>query len=322
MARLKLRNSIQILLLQKTALELIIDLINDKELRKVEGVFRISGRNATVNKTYNKILSQEKVDFNSFTNIHDKTVLLKRIIRELGEMGSPLIPNSALDQNKYEDKKYKFSNEDYGILLSTLLPIEKALLTSFLFLLNSLSRATETKMTSNNLAIVTSPNMFTPYTGLNLNYLGELIRTQSEIVAQLIDFTTSLEDCSSIIQRLHNVIDLELTNDLVHLRQYIKETRFKVGGFLFYQDRVERCIDGVLIRVPHRVGEILDVLDDVTLTVFSRYAKIQTLAQEAIDSPRSWRFQSTTDFYRKIVNAEFDCFVITQPKADTLDKHS
>lgn len=294
--------NVKLLLLQQAALKLIDALYKDKELTVTEGVFRISGSKTAVDDAYHKILNLEKNDYKLIADIHLKTGLLKKIIMELSQIGYPIVPNSK------KPMKQQMQDVDYKSWVGGFLPIESALLTSFLSLLNSITKAPKTKMTASNLAIVVTPNMFQSVRDSNLSVLTELNKNQSAFITQLIQLNTSMPNNKSIRTLLKSQLVWNLNHEVSVLRTAIQRTHFNLGGFLIFRGGVDRMVDGVLIRVPHRIGKILDAIDNSSYTESQRYTRIQKLAQEAIDAPRAGRYQSTTDFYAKIVNGEFDSF--------------
>ncbi|QMT60117.1 hypothetical protein [Legionella sp. PC997] len=61
-------------------------------------------------------------------------------------------------------------------------------------------------------------------------------------------------------------------------------------------------IDGQEKTVPHRVARIYKIATDPTLSSVAKYIKIQTVAEEAILSPKKLQKPETNQFYQAILD--------------------
>jgi hypothetical protein len=84
-------------------------------------------------------------------------------------------------------------------------------------------------------------------------------------------------------------------------RQFANNS-FKVSGFLMYKGGVNLEIGGTTKRVPHRVKEMYDMLNQTDKAPTMALKEVQDKAQDAIDNPRKGRKQGTTDFYQRVVD--------------------
>ncbi|WP_454785764.1 hypothetical protein [Legionella sp. WA2024007413] len=85
------------------------------------------------------------------------------------------------------------------------------------------------------------------------------------------------------------------------LKKEIKNGVWKTGFFGLGGGKTI-IIDGQEKTVPHRVARIYKIATDPTLSSVAKYIKIQTVAEEAILSPKKLQKPETTQFYQAILD--------------------
>lgn len=101
---------------------------------------------------------------------------------------------------------------------------------------------------------------------------------------------------------VHSIQDIEISNKLAKIKQFIANTQWKLGGLGFFQGGI-LSIQGQ--RLPHRVNDIFNLIDQAEKNPGQSreiYAQIVNKAEDAINNPRCGQQAETKKFYQSIIN--------------------
>lgn len=273
----------KILYLRNAVVELLEQLENREDTVTTQGIFRKSGVKKKVTLAFKKIIKGEKASSVAGENIHFTTGLLKRILAELGTLKQPVIkqpPNTMIPQNNESDSIGNL--EDSYNWIKDLPVFNYQIICKLHTLLNKIFANSDTNMmTPKTISHSLSQVLFIPNTTKSNDILIEnFIKSPPPQPLDPACFRT-------MINNIRTEIKIKKWN-----------TDF-AGG-------VRIDIAGQFKKVPQHVAEIYEIINCSQLSPEDKYNKIKEQAGNAIIKPQLWQKKDTLEFYKKVVNDEYN----------------